>query len=84
MQRGGREGAMYGRAILLGLGALEWEERAQHPTLWTCIVSQTVRHSRCRPAAAAAAAAAAAESQQRSECETELGGVGSFRLFIEQ
>ena len=49
MQRGGREGAMYGRAILLGLGALEWEERAQHPTLWRfvtlyCIVSQTGAH----------------------------------------
>ena len=42
----GREGAIYGRAILLGLGALEWEERAQHPTLWRFvtlyyIVSQT-------------------------------------------
>ena len=42
----GREGAIYGRAILLGWGALEWEERAQHPTLWRfvtlySIVSQT-------------------------------------------
>jgi hypothetical protein len=42
----GREGAIYGRAILLGLGALEWEERAQCPTLWRfvtlySIVSQT-------------------------------------------
>eukprot|EP01047_Picozoa_sp_COSAG01_P032085 COSAG01_NODE_2304_length_7949_cov_5.517962_7_plen_51_part_00 len=37
---------MYGRAILLGLGTLEWEERAQHPSLWRfvtlySIVSQT-------------------------------------------
>ena len=43
----GREGAIHERAILLGLGALEWEERAQHPTLWRFvtlyyIVSQTV------------------------------------------
>ena len=26
----GREGANYGRAILLGMTALEWEERAQY------------------------------------------------------
>jgi hypothetical protein len=42
----GRESANYGGAILLGLTALEWEERAQHSTLWRFvtlyyIVSQT-------------------------------------------
>jgi hypothetical protein len=43
----GRESANYGGAILLGLTALEWEEGAQHTTLWRfvtlyiCIVSQT-------------------------------------------
>jgi hypothetical protein len=31
---GRREGTIYERAILLGLGALDSEERAQHPTLW--------------------------------------------------
>ena len=44
----GREGAIYERAILLGLRALECEERGQHPTLWRFvtlyyIVSQTGR-----------------------------------------
>ena len=43
----GRESANYGGAILLGLTALEWEEGAQHTTLWRfvtlySIVSQTV------------------------------------------
>ena len=47
----GRESANYGGAILLGLTALEWEERAQHTTLWRfvtlyCIVSQTAVHGR--------------------------------------
>ena len=42
----GRESANYGGAILLGLTALEWEEVAQHNTLWRFvtlyyIVSQT-------------------------------------------
>ena len=42
----GRESANYGGAILLGLTALEWEEGAQHTTLWRFvtlynIVSQT-------------------------------------------
>ena len=30
----GRESANYGGAILLGLTALEWEEGAQHSTVW--------------------------------------------------
>ena len=30
----GRESANYGGAILLGLTALEWEERAQHQAQW--------------------------------------------------
>ena len=30
----GREGTIYGRAILLGMAALGGEERAQHPTVW--------------------------------------------------
>ena len=30
----GRESANYGGAILLGLTALEWEEGAQHTTVW--------------------------------------------------
>jgi hypothetical protein len=46
----GRESANYGGAILLGLMALEWEEGAQHTTLWRfvtlySIVSQTGRRS---------------------------------------
>ena len=44
----GRESANYGGAILLGLTALEWEERAQHQLHWRFvtlyyIVSQTGR-----------------------------------------
>ena len=46
----GRESANYGGAILLGLTALEWEEGAQHTTVWRFvtlynIVSQTVSNS---------------------------------------
>ena len=38
----GREGAIYGRAILLGLGALEWEERAQHRLLWRFVTLYSI------------------------------------------
>ena len=38
----GRESANYGGAILLGLTALEWEEGAQHTTLWRFVTLYSI------------------------------------------